>query len=165
MNKKDFIGKVFITNSFGETQTLGYDFGKVLAKGDIICLYGDLGSGKTTFVQGLAKGLGVKGKIISPTFIIIKNYESRILTPPRLRGPGKNQELKTINFYHIDLYRTQSHNDIRELGLEEILNDPENIIAIEWAENLGNLMPEKRIDIELSYEKDEVRKISFSLTT
>ena len=79
MMKNDFINKVFITKTSKETQKLGYDFGKVLEKGDIVCLYGDLGSGKTTFVQGLAVGLGIKQTIISPTFIIVRTIESRIM--------------------------------------------------------------------------------------
>lgn len=146
MNKKNFIDKIFVTNSLKETQKLGYDFAKVLEKGDIICLYGDLGSGKTTFVQGLAKGLGVKRRIISPTFIIVRSYK-----------------LGTNSFYHIDLYRTENEKDINKLGLEEIVNDPQNIVAIEWAEKLGNLMPAKRIDIRFSFEKENTRKITFNL--
>lgn len=66
--------EIFITSSYEETQKLGKEFTKKLQGGDIIALYGELGSGKTTFVQGLAKGLGIKRRIISPTFIIIRSY-------------------------------------------------------------------------------------------
>lgn len=145
MNKKDFISKTFTTNSFEETQKLGRDFARVLGKGDIICLYGELGSGKTTFVQGLAEGLGIKNRIISPTFIIMRSHE-----------------LKNGMFYHVDLYRTESEKDIEGLGTEEIINDHENIVAIEWAEKLKSKMPAKRIDIEFSYEKKNMRKVAFS---
>ena len=150
MNKNDFANKVFITNSFKETQRLGRDFAKVLKKRDVIYLYGDLGSGKTTFVQGLAQGLGIKRRIISPTFIIVRNYELRI----------KNQELGASNFYHIDLYRVEK--DIEGLGLEEIINDQQHIVAIEWAQNLKSFLPAKRIEIKFFYEKDNKRKIIFS---
>ena len=141
--KKDFIGKVFITNNSKATKTLGRNFAKSLRVGDIICLYGDLGSGKTTFVQGLAEGIGVKEKIISPTFIIIRAYPSK-------------------NFYHIDLYRIENDH-IKGLGLEEILEDPSSITAIEWAQNLKNLMPEKRIDVKFSYTGENKRKVTFAL--
>lgn len=146
MKKNNFAGKVFVTNSFEETQRLGKDFAKSLRAGDIVCLYGDLGSGKTTFVQGLAKGLGIKNRIISPTFVIVRSYK-----------------LKVISFYHIDLYRTQSERDIEGLGIEEIINNENNIVVIEWAEKLGNYLPKKRIDIHFFYENENRRKINFSL--
>ena len=155
MKKNNFIGKVFITKNFRETQRLGYDFAKVLRKGDVICLYGDLGSGKTTFVQGLAEGLGVKNRIISPTFIITRCYKLKT-QKSNVKTTAQNSKL----FYHIDLYRIGG-NDIRGLGLEEILNDSSNIVAIEWAEKLKNNLPQKRTDIEFFYEKDNVRKIVF----
>lgn len=136
--------KVFITSSFKATQKLGQEFAKRLKKGDIVCLYGDLGSGKTTFVQGLAKGLGIKQRIISPTFIIIRSYE-----------------LAVGSFYHIDLYRAEGKKDLEGLGIEEIINDKNNIVIIEWAEKLRGLIQKKRIDIEFFYEKENVRKITF----
>lgn len=149
MKKNNFINKAFITNSFGETQKLGCDFAKVLKKGDVVCLYGDLGSGKTTFVQGLAEGLGIKKRIISPTFIIVRNY--RI----------KNHESRIMNFYHVDLYRVESEKDIEGLGIEEIIDNKNNIVVVEWAEKLKKYLPQKRIDIKFFYEKGNVRKIMF----
>lgn len=144
--------KVFITNNYLETQNLGKESARnILEKNRVIALYGDLGSGKTTFVQGLAKGLGIKKRIISPTFIIVRKYELRI----------KNHESRIINFYHIDLYRTESEKDVESLGIEEILNDSQNIVAIEWAEKIKKLLPKKRIDINFFYEKDDRRKIVF----
>ena len=146
MNKKDFFNNFFITNSSKETQKLGRDFAKILKKRDVICLYGDLGSGKTTFVQGLAEGLGVKNRIISPTFIIVRAYN-----------------LRQGMFYHVDLYRVSSEDNIRGLGLEEITNDKLGIVAIEWAEKLESFLPDKRISIEFFYEKYNRRKIAFRL--
>lgn len=140
--------KIYITKSSKETQNLGLNFAKTLGKGNVICLYGELGSGKTTFVQGLAKGLGIKSRIISPTFIMVRSYS-----------------LEIMNFYHIDLYRVESEEDIRGLGIEEIMNDKNNIVTIEWAQNLKSLMPKKRTDIKFYYEKESTRKIAFSLTT
>lgn len=138
MNKGDFIEKEIITKSSEETKKLGFDFAKTLQEGDIVCLYGDLGSGKTTFVQGLAEGLGIKNKIISPTFIIVRKYDY---------------------FYHVDLYRIESPEN---LGLIEILNDKSSIVAIEWAEKLGSLTPDKRIDIKFSHADGNTRKILFN---
>lgn len=137
--------KIYITKSFEETQKLGYDFAKTLKRGAMVCLYGDLGSGKTTFVQGLAKGLGIKKRIISPTFVIVRSHK-----------------LEVGSFYHIDLYRIESERNLEELGIEEIINNKNNIVAIEWAEKLKNYLSQKRIDIKFSYEKENVKKITFS---
>lgn len=142
--RNNFIGKVFTTNNSKETQKLAYDFAKTLGTGETICLYGDLGSGKTTFTQGLAEGLGIKGRIISPTFVIIRSHE-----------------LKNGMFYHVDLYRTETEKDIENLGLEEIVNDSRNITVIEWAEKLMDFLLKKRIEIEFVNEKENVRKIVF----
>lgn len=151
MKKNKFAGKIFNTNNFKETQKLGKDFAKSLEGGDVVALYGDLGSGKTTFVQGLASGLGIKNRIISPTFIIVRNY--RIM----------NHESRIMNFYHIDLYRPENERDIESLGIDEIIGDKNNIVVIEWAEKLKSQMPAKRIDIHFSYEDESKRKINFSL--
>lgn len=131
------MNKVVTTNSFEETQKLGEKFSKNLKDRKIVALYGQLGSGKTTFVQGLAKGLGIKNRIISPTFIIIRDYK---------------------NFYHVDLYKTEGN--LEELGLEEIMNNPKNVVVIEWAEKLSNL-PKDRWDIYFEYLENDKRKITF----
>ncbi|MDP2637751.1 MAG: tRNA (adenosine(37)-N6)-threonylcarbamoyltransferase complex ATPase subunit type 1 TsaE [Candidatus Levybacteria bacterium] len=152
MNKKDYINKVFITNSSNETKKIGRDFAKSLEAGDVVTLYGDLGSGKTTFAQGLAEGLGIKKRIVSPTFVIVRTYEIQ---------NSKFKSLEQGMFYHIDLYRTESEKDIEGLGLEEILRDSENIVVIEWVEKMGKNLPKKRIDIKFFYEKESVRRIVF----
>ena len=144
MKMDNFNGKVFITNNSNQTRKLGYDFAKTLREGKIICLYGDLGSGKTTFVQGLAQGLGIKNRIISPTFVIIRSHK-----------------FKKGIFYHTDLYRIETEKDIENLGLEEIINASQDIIAIEWAEKFKSYLPEKRIDIEFINQEDNIRKIMF----
>jgi tRNA threonylcarbamoyladenosine biosynthesis protein TsaE len=148
MNKKNFFDRTFLTNSFEETRKLGKDFAETLKKGDAICLYGDLGSGKTTFIQGMAKGLGIKNRIISPTFVIVRCYKLQ------------NQE-SSERFYHMDLYRIGSEKDIEGLGIGEIINDKNNIVAVEWADKLGNQKLQKKINIEFSYESDNVRRIVF----
>ena len=141
--------KLFITNSFEETQNLGKEFAKTLKGGDFVALYGNLGGGKTTFVQGLALGLDIKRRIISPTFIIIRTYD--------LKSKIKNQKSKI--FYHIDLYRTESEDDIKGLGIDEIMGNSDNIIVVEWAEKLKSFLPKRRIDIYFEYLSENKRGI------
>ena len=152
MNNKE---EVFVTNGFEETQRLGEKFiGDVLrlhleGASSNIALYGDLGRVKTTFVQGMAKGLGIKRRIISPTYIIVRSYKITI----------KHQVLGIKYFYHIDLYRVEGRG-IEGLGLEEIMEDTQNIVVIEWAEKLGDLLPKKRWDVGLEYLGEDKRKIT-----
>lgn len=133
------------TDSFAKTQEFAVDFAKSLKPGDILCLYGDLGSGKTTFVQGLARGLNINRRIISPTFIIARHYEM---------GSG--------NFYHIDLYRVKTHADLLSFGLDDILSDPDNIVVIEWAEKLDTLLPKKRYELKFNIIEDDKRFIEIN---
>lgn len=112
------------TNNFEETQGLGKAFAKQVQPGDVLLLFGNLGAGKTTFLQGFAKGLGIEKRIISPTFIIIRRYA-----------------LSEKTFYHIDLYRTQTEDNLKGLALPEILQEKDAIVAIEWPEKLGKFMP------------------------
>lgn len=141
--------KVKITNNFLETVKVGEEIGKKIKKGTIFALHGNLGSGKTTFVQGLARGLKIDKKIISPTFIIVRKYEL----------PATRQAPQPRDFYHIDLYRVESENDIKGLGLEEILNYPTNIVAIEWPEKIEKLLPKTKTDLFFEYLQDDKRSI------
>ena len=130
----------FITKSSEETQKIAEKIAKGLKGGEVLALFGDLGAGKTTFVQGLAKGLGVKGRIISPTFIILRTY-------PLRQSLSEASPLKDKNFYHVDLYRIESEKEVEEIGLKEILKDRKDIVAIEWAEKIQNILPDERINI------------------
>jgi tRNA threonylcarbamoyladenosine biosynthesis protein TsaE len=103
-----------------------------------------LGSGKTTFVQGLAKGLGIKDKILSPTFVLMKNYKI----------PSTNKQ-----FYHIDCYRIKQAQDLSALGLEKLFLNPQNIIAIEWAERIKKILPEDTIVLNFKFKNQEQREI------
>jgi len=113
----------------------------------IIALYGDLGSGKTTFLQGLAKGLGVKRRVISPTFVFVKEY------------PIFKKENLAANFYHIDLYRIEKLKEALHLGLQEMFADKKAIVVVEWAGKIKKMLPKKRIDIFFSYLGPNKRKI------
>lgn len=131
------------TNSPAETKKFAKSLAKKL-KGNIIALSGDLGAGKTVFAQGFAEGLGIKDKIISPTFILMRQHKI----------PNSNNI-----FYHIDLYRLADKNQIAALGLEDIFSDPKNIILIEWAERLENL-PTDTVKIKIKKVSEKTRRIN-----
>lgn len=132
-----------ITKSAEETLNLGKNIGSSLKGGEILALVGELGAGKTTFIQGLAKGLGIKNKIVSPTFILMRSYKEK------------------FNFYHLDLYRLENNveNEVRELGLFDIWKRKENIIAIEWSEKIENLLSDDTIFITFKNTDENERKI------
>src|SRR6266851_204805 len=124
--------KQIITNSFEETQEFGLSLAEKVQDMQVLALHGNLGSGKTTFMQGLAHGLGIEKKIISPTFIIMRTYHVGI----------KQQKSGIKELYHIDLYRISSEEDVEGVGLLELMGDPETIVAIEWPDKIENLLPE-----------------------
>lgn len=130
--------KEFVTNSFKETQKLGEILASELKGGTVICLTGELGSGKTTFTQGLLKGLKIKGPHTSPTFVIMKKYRN--------------------NIFHFDAYRVKD-KDILNLGWEEIIADPKNIVIIEWADQIKNIIPRKSLWISFKWIDNNTRKI------
>jgi len=130
---------------------LGEKIGRDLKPPVIIALYGELGSGKTTFIQGLAKGLGIKKRITSPTFVFVKKYKNL----PSAEPCFSNQP----NFYHIDLYRIEETKEVKSLGLEEIFSEPKAVVAIEWAEKIKEILPKNRIDIWFNYLNQNKRKI------
>jgi tRNA threonylcarbamoyladenosine biosynthesis protein TsaE len=108
----------------------------------ILALTGELGSGKTSFVQGLARGLGLKEKILSPTFVLLKKF--------RIKKPGFKI------FYHLDCYRIESPEDLKTINLKKIINQPGNITAIEWAERITQILPPETIVITFnSIEKNK----------
>ncbi len=131
-----------VTKNSQETQKLGQRIGAKLRPKKILALCGDLGTGKTTFLQGLAKGLGIKKRIISPTFVFLKEYP-----------------LKKGIFYHLDLYRLEKSQDALGLGLKEILNDNQGIVVIEWAEKIKKFLPSEKTDIYFYYLNEKERKI------
>jgi tRNA threonylcarbamoyladenosine biosynthesis protein TsaE len=125
-----------------QTQKLATDLTAKFQLGDVICLYGDLGSGKTTFVQGLAKSLGIKKRVLSPTFVFIRVYK-----------------IKKRMFCHIDLYRLENDSDLETLGLSDYFNK-NNIVVIEWAQKAKSILPKKRTDIFFEKKNQNERKIS-----
>jgi tRNA threonylcarbamoyladenosine biosynthesis protein TsaE len=142
--------QTFVTNSFDQTQHIAEEFAKTLKGGTLCCLYGELGYGKTTFIQGLARGLGIEKKIISPTFIIMRSYTI------------SGNESGINHFYHVDLYRINHEQEIIDLGLPDFIKDPQNVVAIEWPGKMGKLLPDKRIDIRLEYLDEDKRSITIN---
>lgn len=143
--------QTIVTHSFEETRRIGYDFAKKMHGGEVLALYGDLGSGKTTFTQGLAHGLGIERNVISPTFIIMRSYE--------IKGKAERVKGEVKWFYHVDLYRIGDEREVEDLGLLELMGDPENIVVIEWPEKIENLLPDNRIDLVFEYLEGDERKI------
>ena len=136
--------KEFITTSAIETEKVGSEFAKNVKVGDVVLLSGELGAGKTTFVQGVAKTLFVKTRVISPTFILVRKHHGKI--------GGKK-----INLYHIDLYRLDS-SETKNLGIEETFEDPIGIFLIEWGEKHDSLKSSWEIKIDVT--GDSKRKIT-----
>jgi len=128
-----------ITNSPEATIQQGKLLAKKLKGGVFIGLYGLLGAGKTIFAKGIAEGLGVKENIKSPSFVILNLYKGR------------------FPVYHIDLYRIL--NPEEEEMLEEYIYSLDGICIVEWAERLGNLLPENRIDVKIRIINDHQREI------
>lgn len=153
--------KVFITNNFKETQKLGKLLAEELKTGQIICLEGDLGSGKTTFTQGLLKGLKVRGPYTSPTFLIMKHYEKEFPIS-KSQFPNKSKKIKSQiqNIYHIDAYRV-GPVDILNLGWEEIISDKKNIIIVEWSDRIQKILPKNCLKIKFEWMDQDKRKIIF----
>lgn len=143
-------GKVYLTNSARQTQKIGYLLAKSIIKKQpnfpiIIALCGDLGSGKTTFLQGFAKGLGIKDRILSPTFVIYKRFK-----------------LAGRNFYHLDCYRLKSFKDLLSLGFKDILSGNNNIIAVEWPEKVRGILSSKAFLLKFEFVDKNRRRITFA---
>lgn len=139
--------KIFITNSESETQKIGEVIAAGFKKGGLILLSGDLGSGKTTFVKGLATGLGIKKRVISPTYIIHRSYISPSLT---------------LN--HLDLFRLSESSKAEELGIEDLIC-PDSITVIEWPEKLETYFKKFKlvtpvIKMSFEYLNENQRKIT-----
>lgn len=134
------------TSSALETQALAKDLSEKLSPGDILALSGDLGSGKTTFAQGLAKAFGIKKPFTSPTFVIMKIYDT------------SDPIIKKI--FHLDSYRLESRDDAESIGLTDVLNQGESIVLIEWPEKIKDYLPGRTKTITFKYLEDNKRLIS-----
>nr|WP_312654458.1 tRNA (adenosine(37)-N6)-threonylcarbamoyltransferase complex ATPase subunit type 1 TsaE [Proteiniclasticum sp.] len=131
------------TESVEETMNLGRKLGTVIEKGSTLCLTGDLGTGKTHFAKGFAKGLGIKDNITSPTFTIVNEYDE-----------GR------LPFYHFDVYRVNDIDEILQVGFEEYVYG-QGVTLIEWADMIEAILPEELIHVKIEKtENPDERKIT-----
>ena len=135
------------TRSAEETRIVGACLAPTLLPGDVISLAGDLGAGKTVFVQGLVAAMGSHERVTSPTFTIVHEYEAR------------------YPIIHLDIYRLDSFQEVLDLGFEEFL-DPSSIILVEWGEAIGPLLPRRYLEVDLRRDPDteadeDLRRITF----
>ena len=133
--------KVYISKNEDESRQIAFDLGKNAKPGEVYSVTGTLGAGKTLMAKEFARGLGISDDITSPTFTILEEY------------PGK------IPFYHFDLYRIESPEEIELMGFEEYFYG-NGVSWIEWAEKCGSLMPEKHISVTIEIISDEERRIT-----
>jgi len=133
--------KVFISKNEDESRRIAFDLGKNAKPGEVYSVTGTLGAGKTLMAKEFARGLGISDDITSPTFTILEEY------------PGK------IPFYHFDLYRIESPEEIELMGFEDYFYG-NGVSWIEWAEKCGSLIPEKHISVTIEIISDEERRIT-----
>ncbi|MDO8676518.1 MAG: tRNA (adenosine(37)-N6)-threonylcarbamoyltransferase complex ATPase subunit type 1 TsaE [Candidatus Azambacteria bacterium] len=142
---------VAMSKSPWQTQKIAFDLvkkiinGGMLRNAQVIALEGELGAGKTTFVKGFARALGIKSHITSPTFVLMKRYS---ISQPK------------TYLYHIDAYRIKNYRDLISLGIKEIIVSPANIVLIEWSDRVKPILPKKYIKIHIDHIDSKTRKIS-----
>lgn len=145
--------KQCLTKNFSQTQRLGKSLAEEVLKTKgrkkafVLALEGDLGGGKTTFLQGFARGLGIKKKIVSPTFVIMKRFP--------FHSSGFS------DFYHFDCYRIQRQKEIADIGFKKIISDPRHIVAIEWADRIRKTLPKEALSLRFSFVDRNKRRIIF----
>ena len=122
---------------------MGAALAELLLPGDVVSLTGDLGAGKTTFVQGAARGLGVTDQVASPTFVLVREY----------RGD--------VPVYHLDVYRLDRMQEVIDLGFEDLL-DPAGVVFVEWGDAILPLLPDEHLRVELRSQDGDARRLSFT---
>lgn len=140
--------EIISTNSDSETFEEGLKFSRKLKSGDVVFLNGKLGAGKTTFVKGVAEGLNIKSRIISPTFVIVRQHKSA------------NPEIKSL--YHIDLYRLQHKDEVVSIYLKDYLNDKNGVVVIEWPNIALHIVDKPTWNIDFTVTSANRREIKIS---
>lgn len=142
------MSEIFTTHSADETRTLGKRLAEQMPPRTCLCLSGDLGSGKTTFAQGLLEGFGATRPYTSPTFVIMKQYD---LPAPTASGIRR--------VYHADAYRVEAR-DFEHLGFAEWCADPEGLVILEWPERVEKIIPKDAIKISFMAKNENEREIT-----
>ena len=138
-----------ISHSAEETKQIGHEIAATITSPPILSLHGDLGPGKTTLVQGIAEGLGIKEEITSPTFTLMNVYEIT------------NYKLQITNLVHIDTYRLKNQQELIDIGAEDYLGQPGVVTIIEWPEKIEKLLQNKKIiSITLEHLDADERRIT-----
>ena len=137
-----------ISHSPEQTLRIGAQLGRALERGTLVLLGGMIGAGKTTFAQGLARGLRVTSEMLSPTFTLVTEHD------------GTDANERPVRIYHIDLYRIEGREELLSFGFEEYLDDPNAVTIIEWPERARGLLPAEYITIELANVADTKRSIT-----
>jgi tRNA threonylcarbamoyladenosine biosynthesis protein TsaE len=132
--------QTFVSRSPEETRALGEKLGAKLQPGAVIACIGELGAGKTCFLQGLARGLGVSSAVTSPTFVLVNQYRGR------------------LPVFHLDAYRTEALTEVLELGLEEMMHG-DGVTVIEWADKILPLLPPGTVTVRIRGLGDDPRSI------
>jgi tRNA threonylcarbamoyladenosine biosynthesis protein TsaE len=131
------------TASHAETQALGERLGRALAAGDVVALTGELGAGKTAFVQGVALGLGIAGRVVSPSFTIVNEHEGR------------------IPLFHVDFYRLENAVELANIGFDDYFARG-GVVVVEWAERFPEALPTERLDIRIEITGETARRFVVS---
>jgi tRNA threonylcarbamoyladenosine biosynthesis protein TsaE len=139
------IARDLLKNLGARSQSLG---------ASILALSGDLGAGKTTLCQAIARELGVKENVVSPTFVIMKMYDI---------DPARSQSLGASRLIHIDAYRLESSSELEKLGWKEIISDSQNLILIEWPEKVQDIIPKDSHLVSLSHVEEGVRAVQINI--
>lgn len=156
--------RTYISKSTSQTRAIGAVLAKKIfkingknKKAFVLALEGDLGGGKTTFLQGFARGLGIKERIVSPTFVILKKF--KILNVEPKKNLKRQLESNFNFFYHLDCYRIKNAEEILDVGFRAITKEPDNIIAIEWADRISEFIPSDALTINFYFVDRHKRKI------
>ena len=130
----------YLTHSEAETEQAGADFARALPDGKVVAMYGELGSGKTAFVRGMARGMGLTCRVSSPTFTIVNEYEGR------------------IPLFHFDMYRLDSADELFDIGWDDYL-ERGGVCAVEWSEQVSGALPEDAVWVDIARGDNENDRI------
>jgi len=134
----------FISRSADQTRRIGIRLGEILRPGDVICMIGDLGAGKTTLVQGVARGWGSSDRVTSPTFVLVNNY--------------RRQGGEVLS--HLDAYRLMNAQEAEDLDLDAMMS--QGPLLVEWADRVLDALPEEHLKIQMEWLSDELRRVEIT---